>query len=347
MKLATFHNGTLDGRLVLVSRDLARASFADDIAPNLLRALEQWDELCDQLEQRYSLLNQDAVSSAFPFEPSAALAPLPRAPQWLDASAFPSHGERMVRAFNLPEDTLKVDRPLMYQGCSDSFLGAQAAVPLPSEEDGIDLEAELAVITAVVPMAAKPKECADRIRLFALVNDVSLRNLLFAEMSLGFGMIHCKPTSVFSPVCVTPDELGRAWDSKRVHLTLRCRVNGRALGSLSGTEMRYSFGELVAHAARTRFLAAGTVIGSGTFSNADASRGVGCLAEARALEKLSTGQVSTQWLRFGDRIEIEMLDENDQSIFGAIDHTFAQYDGQASENGERDQDQNRLTPIRS
>lgn len=347
MKLATFHNDTLDGRLVLVSRDLSTSCFADDIAPNLLCALEQWDEVHDQLEQRYSLLNQNAVSSACPFKPSSALAPLPRAPQWLDASAFPSHGERMVRAFKLSEDPLKVNRQLMYQGCSDNLLGARTTVPLPSEGDGIDLEAELAVITATIPMAASPQECAHRIRLFALVNDVSLRNLLFAEMSLGFGMIQCKPTSVFSPVCVTSDELGRAWDGERLHLTLHCRVNGDTLGSLSGEEMRYSFGELIAHAARTRFLAAGTVIGSGTFSSADASRGVGCLADARALELLNTGQISTQWLRFGDRVEIEMLDEKNHSVFGAIDHTFAQYDGQANQIGEPNPDQNRRAPIRS
>lgn len=255
------------------------------------------------------------------------MAPLPRAPQWLDGSAFISHGERMVKAFRLNEDTLKVTRPLMYQGCSDNFLGAHAAVPLPAEEDGIDFEGELAAIVSAVPMASTANECAGHIRLLALVDDVSLRNLLFAEMSLGFGMIQCKPTSVFSPVCVTPDELGAAWDGERAHLNLTCGVNGQQVGWLSGSEMQYSFGELIAHAARTRFLAAGSIVGSGTFSNADESRGIACLSEARALEMLHTGKIRTPWLQFGDRVQMEMLDASGQSIFGAIDHGFAAYAG--------------------
>ena len=339
MKLATLEDGSLDGRLTIVSRDLAWACAANDIAPNLLRALELWDEVSEQLEQRSSLLNRGAIPSAFPFDPARAMAPLPRAPQWLDGSAFPSHGERMVKAFGLSNDSLQVNRPLMYQGCSDNFLGARTAVPLPSEEHGIDFEAELAVITANVPMAAPPDECARRIRLLVLVDDVSLRNLILEEMPLGFGMIQCKPTSVLSPVCVTPDELGPGWDGQRVHLNLTCRVNGRTLGTLSASEMRYSFGELIAHAARTRFLAAGTIVGSGTFSNYDASLGVGCLAEARALELLNTGKIATPWLRFGDRVEMEMFDKNHQSLFGAIDHTSAQYRGNGSPAGEWNQNQ--------
>ncbi len=324
MKLATLDNGTRDGRPVLVSRDMRHATSVDDVAGNLLQALEDWDKISETLEKRYEALNAGTVRDVFTFDVNKALAPLPRAPQWLDASAFPSHGERMVLAFGLSDATLKVDHPLMYQGCSDSFLGARTTVPLPSEADGIDLEGEMAVFTAEVPMGSSPEDCLGRIRLLALVDDISLRNLLFAEMSLGFGMIQCKPTSVFSPVCVTPDELGFKWRDGRVHQDLICRINGVQLGCVSGSEMQYSFGELIAHAARTRLLSAGTIVGSGTFSNRDASVGTTCLSETRALEKLTQGTITTPWLRFGDQVEIEMRDEQGASIFGCIDHTFAQ-----------------------
>ena len=230
----------------------------------------------------------------------------------------------MVKAFGLSEKTLNLDFPLMYQGASDAFLGAQTAMPLPSEEHGIDLEAELAVITAAVPMSSSSSDCANSIRLLALVDDVSLRNLLFTEMSLGFGMIQCKPTCVFSPVCVTPDELGNAWHDGKMHLTMRIEVNGKKFGELSGSEMSFRFGDLIAHAARTRQLSAGTIVGSGTFSNADATRGTGCIAEKRALEKMEFGTPRTEWLRFGDRVRMEVLSEQSGSIFGAIDHTFVQ-----------------------
>jgi fumarylacetoacetate (FAA) hydrolase len=211
----------------------------------------------------------------------------------------------------------------MYQGCSDNFLGACATMPLPDEAYGIDLEGELAVITSAVPMGTTAAAANQCIRLLALVNDVSLRNLLFAEMSTGFGMIHCKPTSVFSPVCVTPDELD-ALKPGHFEMTMHVQVNGQTLGRLRSDEMEFPFGDLISHAARTRFLAAGTIIGSGTFSNADESRGCGCLAEKRALEQMNLGAIETGWLRFRDRVRIEAFDSRGASIFGAIQHTFEQ-----------------------
>ncbi len=324
MKLATWNDGTRDGYPLIVSKDLTRAISARYLAPSLLGLIEQWKDVAPTLKREYDLLNEDEERGA-PFDPAQAAAPLPRAPQWLDGSAFPTHGERMVKAFNLSDKTLNLSYPLMYQGMSDGFLGARDTMLLPSEEHGIDLEAEVAVITDDVPMSANSRQGGEAIRLVMLVNDVSLRNLLFAEMSLGFGMIQCKPTCVFSPVCVTPDELGGAWDAGRMNFTMTVDLNGKRLGKLNADEMAFSFGELVAHAAKTRSLSAGTIIGSGTFSNADPSRGVACVAERRALEKLNSGAPITEWLRFGDRVRIDVVDDAGGSIFGAIDHTFARY----------------------
>ncbi len=323
MKLATLQNGTIDGELVVVTRDLRRAVSAANISPCLLRALESWEEVSPALEELSTSLNEGNVGEAFAFDPSKAAAPLPRAPQWLDASAFPTHGERMVKAFGLSTKTLGLSYPLMYQGCSDNFLGARATMPVPDESYGIDFEGELAIMTSAVPMATPAPAANRRIRLLALVNDVSLRNLLFAEMSMGFGMIHCKPTSVFSPVCVTPDELQTPGPG-HFQMTMLIEINGQRFGRLQSDEMGFSFGDLIAHAARTRSLAAGTIIGSGTFSNADETRGCACIAEKRALEQMSLGEIHTGWLRFGDRVRIEAFDAHGASIFGAIDHTFAQ-----------------------
>jgi fumarylacetoacetate (FAA) hydrolase len=324
LKLATMQDGNRDGYPVIVSQDLAWSASVRDVAPNMLALIERWDEVSAELEARYAKLNAGRLAGADAFHAARAAAPLPRAPQWLDGSAFPTHGERMVKAFGLSDRTLNLDFPLMYQGMSDDFLGAHAAMPLPSEDHGIDLEAELAVITAAVPIGASSSECSGYIRLLALLDDVSLRNLLFTEMSLGFGMIQCKPTCVFSPVCVTPDELGPAWRDGKMHLTMTVHVNDKLTGQLSGGEMGFRFGDLIAHAARTRKLSAGTIIGSGTFSNADTTRGTACISEARALEKMEFGAPRTGWLRFGDRVRIEVLDEQGHSIFGAIDHTFVQ-----------------------
>ena len=328
LKLATLQNGTIDGELVVVTKDLRRAVSAAKISPCLLRALEAWDEVLPALEYLSTRLNEGTVAEAFAFDPSRAAAPLPRAPQWLDGSAFPTHGQRMVKAFGLSTKTLGLSYPLMYQGCSDNFLGACATMPIPDESYGIDIEGELVVITSAVPMGTAAAAANQRIRLLALVNDVSLRNLLFTEMSMGFGMIHCKPTSVFSPVCVTPDELD-VLKPGHFEMTMHVQLNGETLGRLRSDEMEFSFGDLIAHAARTRSLAAGTIIGSGTFSNTDESRGCACVAEKRALEQMKLGSIQTDWLRFRDRVRIEAFDSRGASIFGAIDHTFAQ-----AENGD-------------
>jgi fumarylacetoacetate (FAA) hydrolase len=231
----------------------------------------------------------------------------------------------MVRAFNLSTACLEVNHPLMYQGASDAFLGARAAMPLPSEEHGIDIEAELGVITDAVPMGVTSAQAAAHVCLLVLFDDVSLRRLLFAEMTLGFGMIQCKPTCVFSPVAVTPGELGHAWRGGRVHLRMEVGINGNRLGNLATDQMGFSFYDLIAHAARTRTLGAGTIIGSGTVSNEDASAGTGCIAERRALEVLEHGEPKTDWLRFHDRVHIEALDHAGCSPFGAIEHTFIPY----------------------
>lgn len=322
MKLATLMDGSRDGKLIVGSRDLARAVAATDIAPSLREALESWPESEPRLRKRSRELESGEVPGAFPFDPAQAAAPLPRAPQWLDGSSFLSHGKRMVRAFKLSTASLEVKLPLMYQGASDAFLGAHAAMPLPSEEHGIDIEAEIGIITGAVPMGVSSDQAASHVSLLVLLDDVSLRRLLFAEMSLGFGMIQSKPTCVFSPVAVTPDELGDAWHDGRMHLRMRVSVNGKLLGDLATGEMGYSFHELIAHAARTRVLSAGTIIGSGTVSNEDASCGTACIGERRALETLDHGSATTDWLRFGDRVRIEVLDGNGHSVFGAIDHTF-------------------------
>ncbi len=325
MKLATIQDGTPDGKLVVVSRDLSRAVPAADIAPNLRTALESWPDLEKRLKERSDLLEAGRAPDTFTFDPAAAAAPLPRAPQFLDGSSFLSHGKRMVRAFKLSTASLEVKHPLMYQGASDAFLGARAAMPLPSEEHGIDIEAELGIVTDAVPMGVTSAQAAAHVRLLVLFDDVSLRRLLFAEMTLGFGMIQCKPTCVFSPVAVTPDELGEAWRDGRVHLRMEIGINGRRLGNLATDQMGFTFYDLIAHAARTRTLGAGTIIGSGTVSNEDASTGTGCIAERRALEVLEHGEAKTDWLHFHDRVQIEALDQDGHSPWGAIAHTFIPY----------------------
>ena len=325
MKLATLHDGSPDGKLIVVSHDLSRAVDAADIAPSLRTALESWPELEQKLQERAALLDADRAPDTFSFDPAAAAAPLPRAPQFLDGSSFLSHGKRMVHAFKLSTASLEVKHPLMYQGASDAFLGAHAAMPLPSEEHGIDIEAELGIVTDGVPMGVTSADAARHVRLLVLFDDVSLRRLLFAEMTLGFGMIQCKPTCVFSPVAITPDELGDAWRGGRVHLRMEIGINGRRLGNLATDQMGFSFYDLIAHAARTRTLGAGTIIGSGTVSNEDASAGTGCIAERRALEVLENGEPKTDWLHFNDRVHIEALDQAGRSPFGAIEHTFIPY----------------------
>jgi fumarylacetoacetate (FAA) hydrolase len=320
MKLATLKEGGRDGTLVVVSRDLERAARVGDVAPTLQRALDEWPTLENALLHAYEALNAGKIHDAFAFDPTRAASPLPRAYQWADGSAYLSHVERVRRArgAEMPE-SLRTD-PLMYQGGSDAFLGPTDPIVAADAEWGIDLEAEVAIVTDDVPMGVAAGDARRHILLLMLANDVSLRNLIPAELAKGFGFFHGKPPSAFSPVAVTADELGAAWDGGRVHLPLLTFVNGVPLGRPDAAkDMAFRFPELIAHAAKTRPLSAGTIIGSGTVSSYDRSVGVSCLAEQRTIETIESGSPRTPFLRFGDRVRIEMLDRDGRSIFGAID----------------------------
>ena len=326
MKLATLKDGTRDGTLIVVSRDLKHALKADDIAPTLQAALDDWDYISPQLTDRYDALNRTPGNRAFEFDPKQCASPLPRAYQWADGSAYINHVEllRKSRGAEMPKSLRS--EPLMYQGGSDTFLGPCDDIVLESEDWGIDLEAEVVVITGDVAMGVPTKKAADCIRLLLLANDVSLRELVPAELAKGFGFFHSKPSSAFSPVAVTPDELGPAWDGGKINLPLVVKVNGEILGQPNaGVDMTFEFPRLIAHAAKTRALGAGAIVGSGTVSNADRSTGSACIAEKRALETLAEGQPATPYLKFGDRVRIEMFDAAGGSVFGAIDQQVAQY----------------------
>ncbi|SFX60044.1 fumarylacetoacetate hydrolase family protein [Marinospirillum alkaliphilum] len=319
MKLASLKQGR-DGQLLLVSRDLQRAVSAADIAPTLQAALDQWHRLQPLLEARYQALNQGQLQQSFAFDPSTCHCPLPRAFHWADASAYVNHVELVRKARGAEMPASFWEEPLMYQGGSDTFIPPHDPIRLADEAWGIDLEGEVAVVTDDVPMGISAAQASHHILLVMLVNDVSLRNLIPAELAKGFGFYQSKPSSSFSPVAVTPDELGRHWRDGRVHLPLLCQVNDELLGCPdAGVDMTFNFFQLVAHAAKTRPLGSGTIIGSGTVSNRDSSVGSACLAEKRMLEILTTGQASTAFLRFGDRVRIEMLDTEGRSIFGALD----------------------------
>jgi len=320
MKLATLKDSTRDGTLIVVSRDLSRAHKADHIAPTLQAALDDWNYCGPLLEQLFNELNDSTPKYAFELDTTLLMAPLPRAYQWADASAFLNHIELVRKAFGQDMPPNYKRDPLMYQGGSDAMLGARDDLPVADESWGIDLEAELAVVTGDIPMGIERDKVAPHLRLFMLVNDLSLRNLMPAEFAKGFGFFNSKTWTSFSPVAVTADELGDAWDGKRLHLPMRVEVNGELLGNPDcGTDMQFHFGRLVEHAARTRPLGAGTIIGSGTISNRDGSRGSACLLEKRALETIAHGEARTPWLSFDDRVRIEILDAAGQSIFGAID----------------------------
>ena len=315
MKLASLPGGP-DGRLAVVSRDLSRAVHAGDAAPTLQRALETWAETGPVLEQLYRSLNADA-GSGFPFDAATALAPLPRAWQWLDASAFASHGLLMSRVFGM--DPPPRDRPLMYQGMSHCFLSGTQPVPLPAESDGIDFEGEFGVIIDDTPMGVTEQAAGAHIRLLVLINDWSLRVTGAAEMRTGFGWVQAKPACSMAPVAVTPDELGDFWREGRVGLPLRVRWNDAPFGAANGAAMAFSFGELIAHAARTRALCAGTVIGSGTVSNENFREvGSSCIAERRGIEILDHGAPATPFMRFGDEVEMEADMPDGTPLFGAI-----------------------------
>ncbi len=322
MKLATLNDGTRDGQLAVVSRDLKTAHVADGIAPTLQAALDDWSFIAPQLGELYQQLNEGLTRRSFDFDPARCMAPLPRAYQWADGSAYVNHVELVRRARNAEMPASFWEDPLMYQGGSDDFIGPTQDIVLAHEEWGIDFEAEVAVVTDDVPMGATPDEAHQHIKLIMLVNDVSLRNLIPPELAKGFGFLQSKPASSFSPVAVTPDELGDAWRGGKVHLPLRSTLNGRLVGQPeAGEDMVFNFPQLISHLCKTRNVRAGSIIGSGTVSNKDETRGYSCIAEKRALEMISDGEAWTPFMRFGDTIRIEMLDEAGKSIFGAIDQT--------------------------
>ena len=326
MKLATLKQGGRDGTLVVVSRDLTRCQTVPAIARTLQAALDDWDTIAPQLAEVYTALNNNAARHAQPFDPALCHSPLPRAYQWADGSAYVNHVElvRKARGADMPPEFWT--DPLMYQGGSDSFVGPLDPVFALDEAWGIDFEAEVAVVTGDVPMGATPADCRSHIRLVMLVNDVSLRNLIPSELAKGFGFFQSKPASAFSPVAVTPDELGEAWDGGKVHLPLVVHLNDELFGRPNaGVDMTFDFPRLIAHVARTRELEAGSIIGSGTVSNVDRSTGSGCLAEKRCLETIAEGKPKTPFMHFGDRVRIEMFDAAGATIFGAIDQQVRRY----------------------
>ena len=326
MKLASLKSTSCrDGELCVVNKSLTMAIRVPQIAKTLQIALEQWDEVRPKLEDVYLKLNSHTLDSAFTFKASDMASPLPRAYQWADGSAYVNHVElvRKARGAEIP-DNFWTD-PLIYQGGSDSFIGPEDPIMVTDESFGIDFEAEVAIITDDVSMGTTVPQAEKNIRLLLLVNDVSLRNLIPNELAKGFGFFQSKPASSFSPVAVTPDELGDHWDGKRLHLPLCSYLNGQLFGQPNaGIDMTFSFPELIAHAAKTRSLSAGTIIGSGTVSNIDRSNGSSCIAEKRMLEIIADGKPSTPFMQFGDRIRIEMKDETGLSIFGAIDQQVMQ-----------------------
>ena len=311
-------NGTRDGKLVIVSRDLTRAVSAAPLASTLQDALERWTDTAPKLQELYLQLQQGGKLEWFAFNAKQALAPLPRAWQWLDGSAFHSHGALMQKVFNTPPTP--TDRPLMYQGVSDRFYSAYEDIPFPSSEDGIDFEAEFGVIVDEVRLGAKAAECAEHIRLLVQINDWSLCVLAPIEMKTGFGWVQAKPPCSVAPVAVTPDELGESWRDFRVCLPLEVDWNGKRFGAARGDEMGFGFDELVAHAARTRTLVAGTIIGSGTVSNTNFREvGSSCIAERRGIEIVDEGKPSTGFMAFGDKVRMEVRGMDGTPIFGPIE----------------------------
>jgi fumarylacetoacetate (FAA) hydrolase len=325
MKLASLKQGNRDGTLVVVSRDLSKAVRASDAARTLQQALEDWGNAAPRLNRVYELLNDSRAETVngedvFALDLDALAAPLPRAYEFVDGSAYLPHVERVRRARGAEVPESFYTDPLMYQAVSAGFYGPRDPVRVPSEDYGIDLEAEVVVVTDDVPMAVTAEEAAGHIQLIGLINDVSLRNLIPNELAKGFGFLQSKPRSALSPVFVTPDELGDVWKDAKVHLPLVTHINGAWFGAPeAGEDMQFSFAQLVAHAAKTRPLSAGTIVGSGTIANQDESRGASCLAERRTLETIANGKPTTPFLKFGDTVRIEMLDRQGRSIFGAIE----------------------------
>ncbi len=320
MKLGSLKEGGRDGSLVVVSRDLQRAVRTTGVVDTLQRALEDWSNLAPRLNALYESLNDGAAEGAFDLDHALLAAPLPRAYEFVDGSAYLPHVARVRRARGAEVPESFYTDPLMYQAVSAGFMGPRDPVRVTSEEYGIDLEAELVVITDDVPMAVSADAAAEHIQLIGLVNDVSLRNLIPGELAKGFGFLQSKPRSALSPVFVTPDELGGAWRDSKVHLPMLTHVNGTWFGApQAGVDMQFNFAQLVAHAARTRPLSAGTIVGSGTIANEDTTLGASCFAELRTVEALRDGKPSTPFMAFGDTVRIEMLDAAGDSIFGAIE----------------------------
>ncbi|WP_222565230.1 fumarylacetoacetate hydrolase family protein [Novilysobacter antarcticus] len=326
MKLGSLKEGGRDGTLVVVSRDLTRAVRATGIADILQRALEDWSNAAPRLNALYESLNAGSAEGAFELDVAILAAPLPRAYEFVDGSAYLPHVERVRRARGAEVPESFYTDPLMYQAVSAGFMGPRDPVRVSSEEFGIDLEAELVVITDDVPMAVSPESAAGHIQLVGLVNDVSLRNLIPGELAKGFGFLQAKPRSALSPVFVTPDELGDAWRDTKLHLPMLTHVNGKWFGAPeAGVDMQFNFAQLVAHAARTRPLSAGTIVGSGTIANEDTALGASCFAELRTVEALRDGKPSTPFMSFGDTVRIEMLDREGASIFGAIEQRIERH----------------------
>ena len=328
LKLASYKDGSRDGQLVVVSRDLGLAHYATGVASRLQQVLDDWNFMAPQLQNLYETLNSGKARHAFPFDPRLCMAPLPRAYQWADGSAYLNHVELVRAARNAQVPESFYTDPLMYQGGSDDLLGPTDDVVCVSLEHGIDFEAEVVVFTSDVPMGVDAETALDSIRLIALANDVSLRHLVPPELAKGFGFLQSKPATAFSPVAVTPDELGAAWQNGRVHLDLQTHWNGRQVGNCAaGPEMLFHFGQLIAHLCKTRRVRAGSIIGSGTVSNQGVVRkgkkewpkGYSCIAEQRAIETILEGQPRTEFMQFGDQIRIEMMGPDGQSMFGAID----------------------------
>ena len=325
MKLGSLKEGGRDGTLIVVSRDLQHGVRAAGIAATLQAALEDWARSAPRLQALSDSLNAGDADGVFDIDMQALASPLPRAYEFLDGSAYLPHVARVRRARGAEVPDSFYTDPLMYQATSAGFHGPRDAVKVVSEEHGIDLEAEIVVITDDVPMAVSPEQAADHIQLIGLVNDVSLRNLIPGELAKGFGFLQSKPRSALSPVFVTPDELGDAWQDSKLHLPLLTHVNGTWFGAPeAGVDMQFNFGQLVAHAAKTRPLGAGTLVGSGTIANEDTSKGASCFAELRTVETLRDGQPSTPFMSFGDVVRIEMLDADGASIFGAIEQRIEQ-----------------------
>jgi fumarylacetoacetate (FAA) hydrolase len=325
MKLATLKDGSRDGQLVVVSRDLGHAHTASGMAGTLQQVLDDWNFISPQLEDVYAALNVGKARHAFAFDAQRCMAPLPRAYQWADGSAYLNHVELVRKARGADVPASFYEDPLMYQGGSDDFLGPRDDAAFASLDWGIDFEAEIAVVTGDVAMGSSPESALGGVRLLMLVNDWSLRNLIPAELAKGFGFFQSKPATAFSPVAVTPDELGPAWRAGRVHLALQSVWNGRQVGLCeAGDEMTFHFGQLIAHIAKTRNVRAGSVVGSGTVSNKDWARGYSCIAEQRAIETIEHGAPRTAFMQFGDTIRIEMLGADGKSVFGAIEQRVVQ-----------------------